>query len=52
MVMQIGNYKFHNKEQWDLNIKPLLCVHKKFDNGNICKRIFCLYYKNGFKVEF
>jgi hypothetical protein len=41
--IRLGNLLVHNKEQWDLNNKrPLLCVHRYYDHGNGCKRVFCI----------
>ena len=44
--MKFLNYWIHRKEQWDLECNPIICIHKFYDNGNGCKRVFCLYFKN------
>ena len=35
---------FHRKEQWDLKCHPILCVHRKTDNGNKSTRVFCIWW--------
>lgn len=50
--MRIGPYRIHRLEQWDLECHPIICIHENFDHGNGCRRVFCLYIKNGkIKVE-
>lgn len=41
-AVKIGRLLIHNKEQIDLGKKPLICLHWYFDNGNECKRLFCI----------
>ncbi|QIW89786.1 hypothetical protein PQE71_gp104 [Bacillus phage Izhevsk] len=48
--MQIGDYKIHRKDQWDLHCKPIICIHKYYDGGNGCKRVFCLWF-DGLKLK-
>ena len=38
---KIGKFMIHNKEQWDLNCKPKICIHMNYNHGNGCKRILC-----------
>lgn len=45
--MNIGPYRIHRLEQWDLDCKPIFCVHKHFDHGNGCCRALCVYIKDG-----
>jgi len=33
--------KLHRKEQWDLNCKPLLCLHIHRTDESV--RVFCLW---------
>lgn len=35
----------HRKEQLDLDVKPIVCVHIK--KPNMTKRLFCIAIKNG-----
>ncbi|AKQ08421.1 hypothetical protein PQE66_gp106 [Bacillus phage PBC2] len=48
--MQIGRFKIHRKEQWDLDVKPIFCIHMYYDGGNGCKRILCLW-REGYKIK-
>jgi hypothetical protein len=41
--MNIGPLFIHRKEQWDLGCWPWLCVHQRYDQGNGCRRIFCVW---------
>jgi len=43
--LKVWRFTIHNKEQWDLSMKPLVCVHWSYDKGNgnkRLKRLFCL----------
>lgn len=40
--VKIGRLLIHNKEQWDLGKKPLICLHWYYDAYNGCKRLFCI----------
>jgi len=40
--IKIGNLQIHNKYQWDLDYKPLVCFHWNYDYGNGCKRLFVI----------
>lgn len=42
--MKIGPYWVHRKEQWDLGVNPIVCVHKV--SPNTTERVFCLAIKN------
>lgn len=37
---RIGSFLFHNREQFDLGIWPLFCIHKYSKNNNVCTRVF------------
>ncbi len=41
--IRIGPLWLHRLEQWDLGCRPWLCVHWRYDHGNGCRRIFCLW---------
>ena len=43
--MKIGKYWIHRKEQYDLEVRPIICIHKTNSNGSL--RIFCVAMKNG-----
>lgn len=45
MGIRIGKYWFHRKEQYDLDVFPLICVHKVTPNKT--SRVFCLAIKDG-----
>lgn len=40
--LRLGRFHIHNKEQWDLLKKPLVCIHMSYNEGNGSKRIFCI----------
>ena len=46
MQIRTGKYLIHNKEQWDLDCTPIVCIHMYRDGNNICKRILCIYRRN------
>jgi hypothetical protein len=39
---KVWRFKIHNREQYDLERKPLICINWIYDKGNGCRRIFCL----------
>ncbi len=43
--MKIGPFSIHRKVQDDLDVKPIVCVHRKTENGST--RVFCAYSKHG-----
>lgn len=43
MNIRIGPLWLHRLEQWDLDCWPLACVHWRYDHGNGCRRVFCLW---------
>ncbi|MFA5037570.1 MAG: hypothetical protein WC479_10405 [Candidatus Izemoplasmatales bacterium] len=40
---------FHRLHQWDINCIPILCIHWRYDKGNGCRRIFCIW-RGGIEV--
>lgn len=44
--MNIGPFWIHRLEQWDLDCKPIFCVHKRFDHGNGTRRVLCVYIED------
>ena len=43
--MKIGKYWIHRKEQFDLEVKPIVCIHETHANGAF--RVFCVAIKKG-----
>lgn len=39
--MKVGNLSIHRKKQWDLECRPLLCVHRHTDTSST--RVFCVW---------
>ncbi|MFA5037415.1 MAG: hypothetical protein WC479_09600 [Candidatus Izemoplasmatales bacterium] len=40
---RIWNLWFHRLNQWDIGCDPIICIHWRYDQGNGCRRIFCLW---------
>lgn len=45
MRIVIGKYIIHNQEQFDLNVFPILCVHKKYKEEKSV-RVFIVFIKD------
>ena len=43
MNITIGSLWLHRMEQWDLGCWPIVCAHWRYDHGNGCRRVFCLW---------
>ncbi|MEM4997416.1 hypothetical protein WKH56_33010 [Priestia sp. SB1] len=49
--MDVKSFYIHRKDQWDLKGgRPIICIHKHYDQGSGCARIFCLWF-DGFKIK-
>lgn len=44
--MKVGPFRIHRLEQWDLNVRPIVCVHRDYATSDYTgsRRVFCLWF--------